>query len=202
MCHALSQCRTNKAKTKRCLSIKWQIQTEANQSEPFFHIPCPCGLTDQAKQLTLGESTRNFWDCLQTSYSRVFRSFPLMTQLMAFQNLFIVNFKSENFQNPSACARTTHTHTRQAYVYIILSFQQLIILENVWSKLFLHKQHNKLNKNLFYEIALLRNCFIVPCKRFSCPLLYIPKDFHQSFSFQGNTFVFIKVTNYCNKLKY
>lgn len=66
-----------------------------------------------------------------------------MTQLMAFQNLFIVNFESENF----------HTHT-YICTYIFLSIPQLIILEKSVVKTFVHPQHKARIEEL-----VLRNIF-------------------------------------------
>lgn len=56
-----------------------------------------------------------------------------MTQLMAFQNLFIVNFENENFKKQSAFANTaTQSHT---HIYVFHSYPRLIIIGNVWQKL-------------------------------------------------------------------
>lgn len=120
---------------------------------------------------------------------------------MAFQNLFIVNFENENFKKQSAFANTaTQSHSR---IYVFHSYPRLIIIGNGWQKLLCYAaQAKKGSTKTCYEIALLRNCFIVPLARFSCPLHNIPKDIHQWIGCQANTFVFIKDTNYCNKLKY
>lgn len=182
-------------------------RTKLKQTEPNpFAIPCPCGLTDQGPQLTQASplsrvspsATQNFWDCLQTSYSRVFRSFPLMTQLMAFQNLFIVNFENENFKNQCAFANTsTQTHINISLIPPTNHYWKCV------AKTFVLRPTTKTSSTrTCYEIALLRNCFIVLLFRFSCPLHNIPKDIHQWIGCQVNTFVFIKDTNYCNKLKY
>lgn len=54
-----------------------------------------------------------------------------MTQLMAFQNLFIVNFENENFKTHSAFANTAS----QSHIYVFHSYPRLIIIGNVWQKL-------------------------------------------------------------------
>lgn len=156
MCHALSLCRANKAKTKRCLSIKWQIQTKANQNQtkpnPFAH-----SLSMRINGSGAAADPRATLECpelLGLPSDKLFKSFslfPIDDPINGFSKFIYCQLWEWKLSH-------THTHTHSiAYIctYIFLSIPQLIILEKSVVKTFVHPQH----KARLEEELVLRNIF-------------------------------------------
>lgn len=202
MCHALSLCRANKAKTKRCLSIKWQIQTKANQNQtkpkrtkpnPFAH-----SVSMRINGSGAAADPRATLECpelLGLPSDKLFKSF----------SLFPIDDPINGFSKFIYCQlwkwKLSHTHI---HLYIYISFNPPT--NHSWKKcgknFCTSTTQSSTWRTCFTKYFYLEIALFFPFLDSPVHFCTFPKDLHQWIGCQGNTFVFIKDTNYCNKLKY